>query len=105
MSDLSKVPYVPIFCTTDLATASQFYISPRFVTGSSAVVPPWQPEGATGEPPMVAGAANDLRLTDAIVASAAFPGLLPPQFLASDFLGLPVREGTVLTTMCLADGG
>ncbi|MGH9281139.1 MAG: patatin-like phospholipase family protein [Acidimicrobiales bacterium] len=100
MADLARSHYVPVFCATELATGTSFYISPLFVAGSSATVPD---HGVL--PEMVSGHAGALPLRDAMLASSAFPGLLPPQFMDSTELGLPDRKGSVLATTCLADGG
>lgn len=105
LADLAGARYAPIFCATDLATGTPFYLSGRFVAGSAALLVSRRPGSEYAGPEMVAGFAGTVRLRNAILASASFPGLLPPQFFSSHKLGLPLREGSVLAKTCLADGG
>jgi NTE family protein len=104
MGDLAAARYAPVFCATDLATGTAFYVSGGFVAGASALLASRRSELVAGEHG-VTGSPATVPLRSVIMASAAFPGLLPPQLLDSESLGLPLREGSVLRKTYLADGG
>lgn len=129
----TNATYRPVFCTTDLASGTHFYISDRFVAG---VGPALRGRGSSQpqkggravakvaglqfasdataraadfatQPEMVnlVGAAPDMFISKAVMASAAFPGALQPISVKSNVLGLPRRTGVVPARVRLADGG
>lgn len=94
-----KADYIPVFCCTDLATGSHFYLSSAFIAG---VVP--GPEGEW-DSLNLCGSAPDLPIATAVAASAAYPVVFRPAVVGVDSLGLPARRGIVEDHIALADGG
>lgn len=121
----TRATYRPVFCTTDLAGGTHFYISDRFVAGvgpflrNTASPKPRSPEDLAiavdrsggllqpTQPEMVnlVGAAPEMYISTAVMASAAFPGALQPVSVKAEKLGLPHRTGAVPVRVRLADGG
>ena len=91
--------YSPIFCCTDLASGSHFYLGPSFVAGLTPSIE--RQSSATN----VIGSAPELPIATAVAASAAFPVVFRPTVIDARDLGLPVRRGVVDETIVLADGG
>ncbi len=101
MTSLSEIDayYRPIFCCTDLATGSQFYISDTFVAG---VAPDPNSRSSTIN---LGGSSPRLPIATAVAASAAFPLVFRPTVTDAKTLGLPVRRGPIDDVIVLADGG
>ena len=108
LGDLIDLPFAPIFCTTDLATGSPFYLSSGFVCGSSSVVRTETLERHTRPTtkmiPLVVPLPR-VQLSGSGFRVGGVPSSEMPRFYKSEDLGLPLREGLVLRKMCLADGG
>ena len=101
MTPLSELlpRYSPIFCCTDLASGSQFYISTSFVAG---VAPSLGGDSASIN---LSGAAPMLPVATAVAASAAFPAVFRPAVIDANDLGLPALRGIIDERIVLADGG
>ncbi|WP_280393695.1 patatin-like phospholipase family protein [Nocardia brasiliensis] len=91
--------YQPVFCCTDLATGSHFYLSTSFVAG---VAPAPQRALASID---LGGTAPTLPIATAVAASAAFPAVFRPTLVKTESLGLPLSSGVVDDHILLADGG
>ena len=86
MNTLSTSATVPVFCVTSLRTHAHLYIGPTRVVGGS-------PARTHDEP--------SIQVSDAVAASAAFPGVFRPVRVTGDALGL----GSPREIEFLADGG
>ncbi|WP_174397974.1 patatin-like phospholipase family protein [Mycolicibacterium sphagni] len=91
--------YEPIFCCTDLATGTHFFIGSSFVSGVSGS------PNKKSEVVNFTGTADELPIATAVAASAAFPLVFRPTVIDASTLGLPVQRGIVSGQIMLADGG
>lgn len=98
LSDLHS-SYRPVFCTTDLGRGTHVYLSDRFVAGVSTVLPYDQ----RGQRVDMVSAAPAWPVANAVMASAAFPGVFQPVTVPMSELGFPDPRGSAPAR--LADGG